>query len=51
MFSSFKNNTRNIYYFINNKEYDIATIYITKTESVIYPTQTNLILCTNLYFL
>ena len=37
-FSSFENNTRNMYYFINT---------LTKTESVICPTLSNLILCSN----
>ena len=37
-FSSFENNTRKIYSFINS---------LTKTESVIYPTLPNLILCYN----
>ena len=37
-FSSFENNTNNIYSFINS---------LTKTESVIFPTLLNLILCAN----
>ena len=37
-FSSFENNTRKIYSFINS---------LTKTESVICPTLPNLILCSN----
>ena len=37
-FSSFENNVRKIYSFINS---------LTKTESVIYPTLPNLILCSN----
>ena len=37
-FSSFENNTRKIYSFTN---------FLTKTESVIFPTLPNVILCSN----
>ena len=41
IFSTFENNTREIYSFIN---------FLTKNESVIFPTLPNLILCYNSSF-